>query len=151
MLDWLNNFRINNYIKSIDISNTKLYTELDPSNVIKIIVSPLRTQFTKHAHTHNCLLMYKDDICIMVNLISYDIIVFFSHLLDDNDKEIIGYDEIDFNEFKTYNIGNYYQIEERYKLSDISKHNDVLREVTCEDFMRTFIRVNRCKLLDDVV
>lgn len=82
----------------------------------------------------------------MVNLIVYDIITFFNHLLDDNDKQTIAYDEIDLNEFQSYNIGNFYQIEERYNLNDTDKHTDILKEVTCEDFMRTFTRVNRLDL-----
>ena len=90
--------------------------------------------------------MYNDDRCIMVNLIVYDIITFFNHLLDDNDKQTIAYDEIDLNEFQSYNIGNFYQIEERYNLNDTDKHTDILKEVTCEDFMRTFTRVNRLDL-----
>lgn len=131
---------IQDLIKDINLSNTKLYNELKPFNVIKIIISPLRTKFTRHAHMHNCLLIYNNDDCIMVNLISYDIVTFFNHLLNDTDR---NYSDINFDEFKSYNIGNFYQIEERYKLDDACKHEQVLAEVSCEDLMRMFTRINR--------
>lgn len=121
MFNWCNKQRLTNYIKTIDISNTKLFNELDSTNVIKIHVSPLHVKFTRHAYTHNCLLIYNNDNCVMINLISYDIIAFFHHLLNDNDK----------------------QINERYKLSDNDKHNNILAEVSCEDIMRMFTRINR--------
>lgn len=131
---------IQDLINNINLSNTKLYNELKPFNVIKIIVSPLRTKFTKHASMHNCLLMYNDDDCIMVNLISYDIVTFFNHLLNDTDRKYI---DINLDEFQSYNIGNFYQIEETYKSDDACKHEQVLEEVTCEPLMRMFTRINR--------